>query len=111
MLTQAGGLRHSFRHLIKGLVFLQAFPHFERQVQARKIRIRIFEQVDHAQALLVVIETAVVHHAFREHLLARMSERRMPEIVREGDCFREILVQPQCSRDCAANGGNLNRMG
>src|SRR5947207_6277845 len=39
-----------------------------------------------------------------------MSKRRMAQIVRERDCFRQILVQPQCTRDGAADRSHLDRM-
>ena len=39
-----------------------------------------------------MLESAVPLHALRQHLLAGMAKRRMPEIVRERDRFRQILV-------------------
>src|SRR5262245_7396030 len=39
-----------------------------------------------------------------------MSKRRMPQVVRERDCLRQILVQPQRARDGAANRRHLDRM-
>ncbi len=41
-----------------------------------------------------MLETAVFAHAFRQHLFPGMAERRVPEIVRERDCFRQIFIQP-----------------
>ena len=79
--------------LIEGLVLPQTFAHFERQVKTREIWIWSFEQLDYAHALAVVIEPAVFTHTFGQHLLARVPKRRMPQIVRQRDRFREILVQ------------------
>ena len=39
-----------------------------------------------------------------------MPEGRMPEIVRQCDRFREVLVQRQRARNRAADRGHLNRM-
>ena len=79
---------------MKCSVFPHAFAHFECQVQTWKIRIGIFKQLDDPDALTVVIEAAVVAHAFSQHLFARMSKRRVSQIVRESDRFREIFIQP-----------------
>ena len=73
-------------------MLLQAFADFERQIQTREIRIRRFQQLDHAQALPVMVEATVFSHAFREHLFAGMPERRMPEIMRERNRLGQILV-------------------
>src|SRR3954465_4676990 len=39
-----------------------------------------------------------------------MSKRRMAQIVPECDCFRQILIQPQRTRDGAADRRHLDRM-
>ena len=78
---------------MKCSMFPQALAHFECQVQTRKIRIGIFKELDHSHALTVVIEAAVVAHAFSQHLFARMSKGRVSQIVRERDRFREIFIQ------------------
>ena len=74
-------------------MFLQAFADFERQVQPGKSGIRVFQQLDHTQTLPVMVEATMFAHAFRQHLFARMSERRMAEIVRKRDGFGQIFVQ------------------
>ena len=73
-------------------MLLQAFADLERQIQTRVIRIRRFQQLDHTQALPVMVEAAVFSHALREHLFARMSEGRVAEIMRESNRLRQILV-------------------
>ncbi len=84
--------RARHRRIVKRLMLAQAFAHFERQIQPGKIRIRRLEQLDHPRALLVVVETAMLAHAFRQHFLARVSERRMPEIVRERDRLGQVFI-------------------
>jgi hypothetical protein len=80
------------RRFVKRLVLLQAFPDFEGQIQSRKRRIRRLEQFDDALALPVMVEAAVLAHAFGEHLLARVSKGRMPQIVRQRDRLCQVLV-------------------
>src|SRR6266853_6026628 len=95
---------HRSRHLIKGSMFSQTFQYFKREVQTRKIWIRIFEQLDHPQTLAVVIESAVSAHTFGQHLFSGVAKRRMAQVVGERNGFRQVLVQCQCTRDCAADG-------
>ena len=74
-------------------MFPQTLPHFECQIQTRKIRIRSFEQLHHAYALAVVIESAVVAHTFSQHLLAGVAKGRVSKVVRERYGFREVFIQ------------------
>ena len=78
---------------MKCSMFPQTLAHFECQVQTRKVRIGIFKKLDHSYTLAIVIEAAMVAHAFSQHLFARMSKRRVSQIVREGDRFSEIFIQ------------------
>ena len=39
-----------------------------------------------------MLEPAVPLHALGQHLLAGMTERRMAEIVRERDRFRQVFI-------------------
>src|SRR6266576_7369530 len=57
-----------------------------------------------------MIKPAVIAQAFGQHLLARMSKRRMTSIVSKRNCFRQILIQPQRTRDGAADRRHLDRM-
>ena len=94
-----------------GLVLLQAFADFEGQVQTGKIRIPRLQQLNDPQALPVVIEASMFSHAFRKHFFARMPKRRMPKVVGESNCFRQILVEGQRPRDGAADRSDFDRMG
>jgi hypothetical protein len=85
---------------VKLVVLSQALTDFERQVQPGKQRICGLEQLDHALALFVVVEPAVVAHAFGQHFLAGMTEGRMSEIVGQGDRFGEILVSARARASC-----------
>jgi len=91
-------------------MFSQTFQYFKCQVQTRKLWIRIFEELHDPQALAVVIEPTVSAHTFGEHLFSGVAKRRMAQVMGECNCFREVFVQSQCTRDCAADGGHLDRM-
>src|SRR4051794_15105620 len=94
LVGEIGDLRlECWRRRVTLLVFLQTLPHLESNVYAGERRTRIFEQLDDAQTLPVVLEPAVALHAFRQHLLARMPERRMTEIVRERNRFGEVFIK------------------
>src|SRR5581483_165025 len=93
---------------MKSSVFPQTLAHLECQVQTRKIWVRIFKELDYSHTLAVVIEAAMIAHAFGQHLFARMPKRRVPQIVRESDCFREIFIQAQRTSNRATDRGDLN---
>jgi hypothetical protein len=57
-----------------------------------------------------VLETTVVLHQFVEHLFTRVTERRMPKVVRQRDALREIFIQSQRTSDAAADARDLHRM-
>src|SRR5690606_10055326 len=61
----------------------------------------VLDDIDDAQALLVVAETARRQPV--QDALARMAERRVAEIVTERDCLGELLVEPQHLGDAARN--------
>ena len=56
----------------------------------------LLEKLDDAQALLVVGEVA---RKLRHHRLARMSKRRVADIVADGDGLNEVLVEAQSARN------------
>ena len=70
---------------------------FHREVQPLAA---LFEELDNAQALLVVHEMA---RELRHRRLARMAERRVADIMAERDGFREVFIEPQCARNRARN--------
>ena len=82
-----------------------AVAHFERQVEPLPA---VLEHVDDAQALLVVAEAA--GHEPIDDALPGVTERRMAEVVAEGDGFRQFLVQPQHLGDAAGDLRHLERV-
>ena len=78
--------------VVGGVMLGQAFADFPGQIQAGKIRIFLLELLDDAEAVLVVLETAVAFHQTRQDGFAFVAERRMAEVMRERDGFRQIGV-------------------
>ena len=87
-------------------VACDAVANFPRQVQARAV---VLEDVDDAQALLVVIEAA--GHELVDDALAGVAERRVAEIVAERDRLGQLLVEPQHLGDAARDLRDLERVG
>src|SRR5262249_46798711 len=96
--------------VLERAVLQDAFARLEGEVQAAEARIALFEFVDDAQRLQVVLEAAVVAHAVVERVLARVAERRVAEIVREADRLDEILVERQRARDGPRDLRDLERV-
>ena len=79
-------------------MFQNAIPHFICKVEAAPV---IFQPFYRAYALFVMAE------APRHHLVQRpftgMSKRGVPQIVRQGDRLRQVLVEPQGAGDGTGN--------
>ena len=69
------------------------------------------ERGDDAQGLGVVVEAAVGREARVERPLAGMAERRMAEVVRQRQRFRQILVEAERAGQRAGDLGDLQRVG
>ena len=75
------------------LVFLRAFPSTSKVRFNPGNGIGSLQQFHDTQALAVMLEAAVLPHAFRQHFLAGMPERRVAKIVRQSDRLRQIFIQ------------------
>ena len=91
-------------------VFDERLAHLERQVQAGKVRIALFEFVHAAEAEEVVVEAAVFLEALVQRNLARVAERRVPDVVGEGNGFGQVFVQAQSASDGAGQLSDFERM-
>ena len=96
--------------IVQRAVLEDAFARLEGQVQAVEGAVVLFQLVDHAQALQVVLEAAVVLHAFVEHVLADVAERRVAEVVGQRRGFDQVLVQAQAARQGAPDLGHFDRV-
>jgi hypothetical protein len=50
----------------------------------------------------------VIAHAFGKNFFARVSERRMTQIMRKSDGFRQVFIERQRTRDRATDRRNLD---
>jgi flagellar motor switch protein FliG len=71
---------------------MESLEHFPREVEPGKARPFALNEADDSEALLIVLKAAVSSHAFVERILSGMSKRRVSQVVREGNAFREILI-------------------
>ena len=74
-----------------------AFAHVEGQVEAAKARRSAARTMLHdAQGVQVVVEAqADAAHALVERLFAGVAERRMADVVGQGQRLGQVFVQPQ----------------
>ncbi len=72
-----------------------AFTTFERQIQAPKLRISLFQLVHNTQRLEVVLKPPVGPQAFIQRVLSGMAEGGVSEVVCQANCLREVLIQAQ----------------
>jgi hypothetical protein len=78
------------------------FANLERQIQAGKIQISLFELLDDAQRMKIVIEVvSVFAHADVQLLFAAMPEWRVAHIVDERKRLRKVFVEPKRPRNSA----------
>src|SRR5882762_2448337 len=91
------GKLRKFRGGIIARMLDDALADLKGEVQAGKIEIALFELIDDAQGMQIVIEMAAVHaHQLVELSLAGVTKRRMADVVDERKRFGELRVQAQC---------------
>ena len=74
-----------------------ALADLKGEVQPGKIEVALFELIDDAQGMQIVIEMAAVRaHQLVELSLAGVTKRRMADVVDERKRFGELRVQAQC---------------
>src|SRR5262245_10178941 len=76
----------------------EPFERLPGEIEPVEREILPLERHDDAQALCVVIEPAETLHEPIERPLARMSERWMPEVVRQRQGLRQIFVEAKLAR-------------
>src|SRR5688572_17513638 len=91
-------------------MFHQAFAHFPGEVQPGKAWILLFEFLDDAQALAIVLKAAMAAHKTIQHGFAFVTKGRVAKIVGESDGLGEIFIEPQRPRDVPGNACDLNRV-
>ncbi len=92
-------------------VLNDALAYFEGQIQTSECGISLFEIFDDAQGVKIVVEReSVLAHSGVEGLLSGMAERRMADVVNEGESFGEIDVEIQGSGYRARDLRDFQRM-
>ena len=76
-------------------MFEHTLTGFKAQIETVKRGVALFELVDHAQALQVVLKAAVLGHAFVQRVLSGVAKRRVAQVVRQRHGFDQILVKTQ----------------
>src|SRR5882762_3029960 len=85
-----------FRSGIVARMLDDALANFKSEIQTWKIEIALFELLNDAQRVQIVIKKAAVRaHQLVELPLAGMAERRMADVVDESERFGELGVQAQ----------------
>jgi hypothetical protein len=92
-------------------VFFHAIDHLARQIEPRKIRIAVFEELHDPQALAVVLEISVAGHHLRQGEFAGVAERAVSQIVGQAHRFDQVFVQTEDPADGPRDLGDLQRMG
>ena len=87
---------------------LQRLP---AQIQAVEVGVAALQPGQQPKGLDVVVEPAIGRHAGLELVLARVGERRMAEVVGQGDAFGQIVVQSQRLGQRAGDLGHLQAVG
>ncbi len=96
--------------VLERTVLQDAFARLEREIEAVEAAVALLELVDHAQRLQVVLESAVLLHALVQRVLPGVPERRVPEVVRQGDRLDEVFVDAELPGDRATDLRDLERM-
>src|SRR5690606_6600337 len=95
-------------------VLQDAFTGLEAKVKAIELGVALFELVDNSQALQVVLEASGIRrelfHTVVQLILPCMPERRVPQVVSQGDRFNQVFMQVQVARQRASNLRYLDAM-
>src|SRR5262245_5333873 len=92
-------------------VLHERLAHFPGEVQAGEFRVSLLQKIDPPQSVQVVIKPALIANAVVQFLLARVAERRMTQVMRQGNGLGQILVESQTTSDRARNLGHFKSMG
>ena len=84
----SGGVVGAYRTVMFG----QSFEGFKTQIKAIEPGIVTFQEGDHAQALGVVIKTAISGHGTVQTAFPGMAKRGVAKIMGQGDGFGEIFI-------------------
>ena len=95
----------------RAVVLDDPFQGLPGQVQAVESGVAPFETGQHSEGLDVVVEPAPALHPRLQHILSRMAERRVAEIMAKADGLGEIGVETQRPGQRPRDLRHLKRMG
>ena len=81
------------------------------QVEAVEIGVAALQLGDEAQAVAVVVESAMGRHAGVERVFAGMAERRVAEVMAERHRLGEFFVEPERLGERASELCDFDRVG
>jgi hypothetical protein len=93
------------------VVLAESLKNLEGKVESALLGIALFQQLNDAQALGIVVEAAMILHEEVEHFLPGMTERRMAEVVSQRDRLGQVLVETEGAGNGPADGGHLDGVG
>ena len=92
-------------------VFDHAFPNRKREVETREPRVPLLKTLHDAQRMNVVVEIVSERsHLMVQLLFPRVSEGRVPDVMRQRQRFREVLVETHRRGERACNLGDFHRV-
>ncbi len=106
-------LRQRPRHGVRdgAIMFGDAFKRFPSEVESVKFGVMPLECCDDPDGLSIMIKPAIRRHQIRERILARMSERCVPQIMGQRHGLGQLRIQPKRSRNRARHLRHFDRMG
>ena len=94
--------------VILGAVLADPLSYFESEIDPVESGIPFLQDIDHTQALEIVLEAPLLFHQLVHHAFPGMTEGRMPQIVGQHDGLGKIFVQAKRTSDGARYLGNLD---
>ena len=89
--------------ILQRAMFEDAFAGFEGQIQAVKCTVTLLKDIDHAQRLQVMFESAIRLHADVQRVLTAVAKGRVAEIMRQCDGFGQVFTERQAARHGTAD--------
>jgi hypothetical protein len=88
----------------------QTLKRFPAEIQSIESDVTAFERRHHSQRLRIVIKSTTGGETAVERALASVAERRVAEIMRKGQRFRQIFVEAERASERARNLRHFQRM-
>ncbi len=100
-----------FRRGVFAGVLDDALAHLKSEVQPGKVQVALFELLDDAQRVEVVVEAVAVRaQQLVQASLAGVAERRVADVVHQRQGLGQVGIQPERAGHGAGDLGDLERM-